>query len=332
MFHNKHTLLQMKQMTQSNNIHTNTHELNPALSLIKKGLKVSNDISKRLTIKIVTRMFCKPSRQKMKRKHEVFYQQGKTDTLIIKGFEVKVLRVGKGKPVYISHGWGSLGYNMRPIVEALVNEGYEVILPDLPCHGRSSGTFINQIEMSKVVQELLLHYNSIKPIKHIVTHSWGGTATLLAMDSIRRDGHTEFKVKKMVSVSMPSSPNAIMNIFCEILGLSEEVKRGLYRNVSDMARKDGRSLEKAFPMGLENLLENPQFEYTLIHGKKDKAIPFTNSIELAEKYPHISTHYMDELAHTDILRDEQVQRKIISQLADFKKYNINRNVLNRQPF
>ena len=322
----------MKQMTQSNNIHTNTQQLNPTLSLIKKGLNVSTKVSKRLTIKMVTRMFCKPSRQKMKRKHEVFYQQGKTDTLSIRGFEVKVLRLGKGKPVYISHGWGSLGYNMRPIVEALVEEGYEVILPDLPCHGRSSGTFINQIEMSKVVQELLLHYNLEKPLEHIVTHSWGGTATLLAMDSIRRDGYIGFKVKKMVSVSMPSSPDAIMNIFCNILGLSEEVKRGLYRNVSEMARKDGRTLKEAFPMGLEDLLAKPQFEYTLIHGKKDKAIPFTNSVELAEKYPHISDHYMDELAHTDILRDERVQRKIISQLAGFKKYNINKNVLNRQSF
>ena len=308
-------------MAQGNNIHTNTQQLSIGLSMVKKGLSISSKISKGMTIKIVTRLFCKPSRQKMKRKHRAFYQQGRTDTLSIRGFKVKVLRLGEGQPVYMSHGWGSLAYNLRPLAEALVKEGYEVIIPDLPCHGRSSGTFINQIEMSKVVQELLLHYNSEKPLEHIVTHSWGGTATLLAMDGIRRDGIPAFDVKKMVSISMPSAPNAIMDIFCDILGLSEEVKRGLYQNISEMAGKDGRSLEQAFPMGLPELLENPGFDYVLIHGKEDKAIPYTNSLELAAKYPQLSTRCLDGLGHIDILKDEQVQQELLLHLSERKEVN-----------
>lgn len=303
-------------MAQGNNIHTNTNQLSTGLSFVKKGLGISTKISKGMTTQIVTRMFCKPSRQKMKRKHHIFYQQGHTDTLTIKGFKVKVLRVGQGTPVYVSHGWGSLGYNLRPLVEALVQAGYEVILPDLPCHGRSSGTFINQIEMSKVVKELLLHYNSEKPLEYIVTHSWGGTVTLLAMDAIRRSGISDFKVKKMVSVSMPSSPEAIMDIFCDILDLSSKIKRGLYQNISAMAGRDGRTLDEAFPIGLNDLLENPTFEYVLIHGEEDKAIPYTNSVELATAYPHLSTIFMDGLGHIDILKDAQVQSEVVSHLKE----------------
>ncbi len=303
-------------MSQGNNIHTNTQQLSAGLSLLKNVLKVSDRLSQRLTIKIVTGLFCKPSRQKMKTKHHAFYQQGQTDILTIRGFEVKVLRVGKGKPVYISHGWGSLGYNMRPLVEALVNEGYEVIVPDLPCHGRSSGTFINQIEMSKVVKELLLYYNAEKPLERILTHSWGGTATLLAMDCIRKEGYGEFNLKKMGSVSMPSSPHAIMDIFCKILGLSEGVKKGLYHNISAMAAKDERSLEEAFPIGLNELLTQADFEYTLIHGKEDLAIPYTNSVELAAKFPQIDTICLHGQGHTDILRDEKVQSEIIARLKE----------------
>ncbi|MEO0896449.1 MAG: alpha/beta hydrolase [Bacteroidota bacterium] len=302
-------------MSQGNNIHTNTEKLSTGLSLLKKGLSLSTRISEKLTIKIVTSLFCKPSRQKMKQKHKTFYQQGRTDVLSIRGFEVKVLRMGEGIPVYVSHGWGSLGYNMRPLVEALVKAGYEVILPDLPCHGRSSGTFINQIEMSKVVQEILLHYNSERPLEHIVTHSWGGTATLLAIDSIRLEGRSMLKLKKMVSISMPSSPHAIMEIFCDILGLSEKVKRGLYQNISSMAERDGRTLEEAFPVGLTDLLGAPEFEYLLIHGKNDRAIPYTNSMELARKFPHISTLWVDERGHIDILKDSQVHQKLVTYLV-----------------
>jgi len=40
---------------------------------------------------------------------------------------------------------------MRHIVEALVQNGYQVNMPDMPCHGRSSGTFVDQIEMTKVI-------------------------------------------------------------------------------------------------------------------------------------------------------------------------------------
>lgn len=302
-------------MAQGNNIHTNTSELSSGLSLIRKGLRLTDRISTSLTTRIVTRLFCKPSRQRMKRKHHVFYQQGRTDTLSIRGFEVKVLRLGAGERVYLSHGWGSLGYNMRPMVETLVKAGYEVILPDLPCHGRSSGTFINQIEMAKVVKVLLLHYHSEKSIDHIVTHSWGGTVTLLAMDGIRKEGLSGFNIRNMVSVSMPSAPNAIMDIFCDILGLSQPVRMGLYQNIEAMAREDDRTLEEAFPVALNDLLDAPEFAYTLIHGKEDQAIPFTNSVELIESYPQISAIIMDGLGHIDILRSDKVQQAVLNRLA-----------------
>jgi len=303
-------------MAKGNNIHTNTAQLSTGLSLMKKGLSLSSKISTGMTTEIVTRLFCKPSRQKLKRKHQLFYQQGHTDTLSIRGFSVKVLRLGKGTPLYLSHGWGSLGYNMRPLVETLVQAGYEVILPDLPCHGRSSGTFINQIDMSKVVKELLLHYNSERPLEHIVTHSWGGTATLLAMDAIRKEGNSAFQVKKMVSISMPSSPDAIMDIFCDILGLPTDVKNGLCQNLTAMAGEDGRTLEEAFPLGLRDLLKNPTFEYALIHGKKDQAIPYTNSIELAATYPQLRPRFMEGLGHIDILRNEQVHKEVLNHLKE----------------
>lgn len=254
-------------------------------------------------------------RTKIGVKQQRFYRSGITEDLTIRGYQVKVFRKGSGKAVYVAHGWNSCGYAMRHIVNALVRNGYQVIMPDMPCHGRSSGVFVDQIEMSKVIEEILLHYNAQLPIEQIVTYSWGGTATLLALDRIKKQSGIGFNIKKMVSLSMPATPEAILGIFIKILALPKGVANGLRRNIAALAEADGRSLEQAFPIGLSKLLKRGQFEYVLLHGKADHAISSDNCIALAKKYAHLRTRLYDGFGHHDIIKDSRIVKAVIDHLG-----------------
>ena len=305
----------MKRKRKNNDIHTNTKGFSLSLRLMRKGLKLLSLISPALTVMVVTRMFCKPARKKIRKKQELFYESGTTDTLRIGGYTVKVLKKGNGRSVFMVHGWGSYGYDMKNVVDALVRKGYQVILPDLPCHGRSSGIFTEQIKVSRVIEELLLHYNAQRPIEQIVTHSWGGTSTLLALDRIYKSNYIGFNIKRMVSVSMPSRLDAVMNIFCMVLNLSEKIKKGLLVNINKIARSDDRSVEEAFPIGLTDLLQVPKFDYLLIHGKRDRAISYANTVRLANKFPQLRTQIDDNMGHMNILMRTSVHEAILSHLA-----------------
>lgn len=302
-------------MRISKNLHTITEDIPTAVKYMRKGIGLINSISEAATIKLVTKLFCKPVRVKIKARHQKWYQTGTTDVLNIQGYQVKVLRKGSGKAVYVAHGWNSCGYAMRHIVDALVNEGYQVIMPDMPCHGRSSGVFVNQIQMSKVIEEILLHYNAQSPIEQIVTYSWGGTATLLALDRIRQQRRIGFNIKRMVSLSMPSTPEAILGIFIKTLALPKAVAKGLRRNIAAVAEADGRSLEQAFPIGLNKLFEREPFGYMLLHGTADSAISSDNSETLAKKYTHLNTRFYEGLGHHDIVKDTNVILAVINHLA-----------------
>ncbi len=301
-------------MRISKNLHTITDDLPSSVKFMRKVIRLLNSLSEALTIKLVTKLFCKPVRMKMKEKHHKFYQSGVTDVLNIRGYRVKVFRRGSGKAVYVAHGWNSCGYAMRHIVDALVSKGYQVIMPDMPCHGRSSGVFVNQIEMSKVIEAILMHYHAQMRIEHIVSYSWGGTATLLALDSIRKKNRIGFSIKRMVSVSMPATPEAILGIFIKTLALSKAVANGLRRNVAAMAEADGRSLEQAFPIGLSKLFEHKRFEYLLLHGKADSAISSDNCLALAKKYKNIDTSLYEGLGHLDIVKDPRIAKAVVDHL------------------
>ena len=268
-------------------------------------------MSTRLTVHWVTRLFRKPVRKKIRKKQKTFYKSGTTETVKIKGYTIKVFIKGKGKTVYINHGWSSYGYDMKTIANILLEEGYRVVIPDLPCHGRSSGRLTDQLTMSETVETLLLHYHTQTPISYIVTHSWGGAVALLALDRIRKNSHVEFQLEKMISISMPSRPNAIMDIFCDTLDLSEPIRKGLLENIVKIAQSDNRTLESAFPIGLTDLLTPASFDYLLIHGKNDDVVHHNDSILLAEKYPHIKTRIEEDADHINILKSESVHEVIV---------------------
>ena len=57
--------------------------------------------------------------------------------VIIDGLKINYKTFGEGKPFLILHGWGSNSDRWIPVAEKISQNGYKVIIPDLPGFGKS---------------------------------------------------------------------------------------------------------------------------------------------------------------------------------------------------
>jgi pimeloyl-ACP methyl ester carboxylesterase len=62
----------------------------------------------------------------------------KENKININGIDLYYKTAGEGKPFLILHGWGASSFSWIGIVEAMVNSGYKLIIPDLPGFGKTA--------------------------------------------------------------------------------------------------------------------------------------------------------------------------------------------------
>ena len=65
------------------------------------------------------------------------------------------------------------------LLKSLADAGYRLVTFDAPAHGRSSGSHIDLMEY---VDALLEVSRKVGPLHGIIAHSFGATATLLALE------------------------------------------------------------------------------------------------------------------------------------------------------
>jgi pimeloyl-ACP methyl ester carboxylesterase len=313
----------MKTKTKARDLHTST-DLPFIMKVVQNVIKVIYFFSKKMAKKLVIKLFCRPSKSKQTKSRNKFYASGKTEILSIRGFDINIFIKGKGPVIFVNHGWNSDAYNLRHIIEDLIDQGYQVIAPDMACHGRSSGSSIDQIEMAFVLEQILLHYNKRYDLEYVVTHSWGGTVMLLTLDLLYKKG-IELPIKKMISLSMPSKPNAIMDLFCNLLDLNEDLREALEDNLVLIANKDNRTLNEAFPYYLDEFIHEKSFELELIHDAADKIIPFENSTLFAKKYPKTNLTITNELGHLKILKSRTTKDLLRAALSVKSQEKVTKN-------
>jgi len=304
----------MRRNKKKLNIHTDIDSPNFFIRLIGKFIKIVELFSGKLALKLVTKLFCKPVKKRISTYQQKFYESGSNSLVSLNRYKINIWEQGKGKPVLLIHGWNNNAFNMRHIGNKLIKKGYKVIIPDLPCHGKSSGRFINQMEMGDAVQELLVYVKEKYGNFSLVTYSWGGTATLLALDQLQNKGVNLFP-KNIISLALPTYSSAITDLFCKMLKLSSKLENGLLNNLSKMAMIDNRTLNEAFPLSFYKNLEQAQVLFTIIHDADDKVISIDNCEKFIEKYPNTDCLVTKGLGHLRIIKNVKVINEVVKKLS-----------------
>lgn len=216
---------------------------------------------------------------------------------LLKGYEW-----GEGdKIVLLVHGWESRGTALRSFAPGLVREGYRVITFDGPAHGNSPGKRANVVGFGGAVLAIIRHVGGVKSI---ITHSFGGPASVYALAQI----DNSIQVDRIVFIAVPSSTQEVLKQVIEIMNLPKSVVRE-FRKIASQ-KINNLPLEQA---DLLYSLKKVQANSVLIvHDKFDKAVPFESAEAIFEKYDHASLLITEGLGHTRMLKNPAVVERVIN--------------------
>ncbi|TWU34842.1 alpha/beta fold hydrolase [Novipirellula artificiosorum] len=208
----------------------------------------------------------------------------------VDGMEMYYEVHGKGEPLVLLHGFFSSGELWKPFLSELTKD-YQVIVPDLRNHGRSTnpaGTFTHR--QSAVDVFALLDHLKIKKFR-AMGFSTGGM-TLLHMATSQPD-----RVQAMVlfgaSSYIPAAPRNYRDLTFEGFSADPELKllKSQHSRGDDQVRELIR-LWYSFEFSFDDMNFTPPYLSTIkantliIHGDRDMYFPVRIAAEMYESIPN----------------------------------------------
>jgi pimeloyl-ACP methyl ester carboxylesterase len=202
------------------------------------------------------------------------------------GFEV-----GSGPLVLALHGWGGRAAQMAPLAQRLAEEGFRVVVPDLPGRAGGEPTDIKQIAAS--VRGLV---DEIGLPDIVVAHSFASLMMRVAF--------AEEAPRSVVWIAPALDASDALEVFSDRLRLFPWARRGLRRRLVDFDPVLWPRVS-SLPVG-----DMPGTQVLLIHDPADDETPFARSAELAALRTDTSIVVADGLGHSRILSDARVLDRV----------------------
>lgn len=263
---------------------------------LKFGLKTLNVISPRLSARWAFDLFVTPRRfPRPGWEEELLCEAKRSGTLD----GMRYWSWGQGPQVLLVHGWEGRGSQLGAFVRPLVQAGFSVVTFDGPAHGDSAGTRTN---MNEFAGKIRLIEAELGPFYAIIAHSFGGGASLRALDQ-------GLETSKLILIASTARLRAVFERFYEQLDLPTETRRQI--EVLTQLRV-GLSVDE-FQSRL--LAPREQLEVFVVHDQGDKEVPCEEGRELQGLSPRSEFLETRGLGHRRILKSEDV----IKQSLEFLK-------------
>ena len=206
---------------------------------------------------------------------------------------------GAGPTVLLIHGWSGAAAQWSGFIGPLVRAGYNAVALDLPAHGFSDGARTN---LKEFVEAILDTAERVKPIHAVVAHSFGATATTLALGR-------GLRAQRVVLIAPPARDvPGYVHAFARQLGLpparEPRLVARMRRRFGDLAQFDARRVAAT--------LDTPAL---LFHDQDDRQIPFAEGESLARAWPGARMRRLQGLGHNRPLADPGVVREALAFIA-----------------
>ena len=207
---------------------------------------------------------------------------------------------GSGPIVLLVHGWEGRGTQLGRFVEPLVRAGFRVIALDLPAHGESSGTRTDLIECTEALRKV---GRDVGPIAGIITHSFGGAITTLALER-------GLDAKAVVLIASPSSIHDVLQRFEALIGLSAAGSRAFRSAIERQTRVNVADVE------IFERVAGLQVPVLIVHDRGDREVPFHDAERLAARWPGATLVPTENLGHRRILKDDDVIARAVAFVSE----------------
>lgn len=204
-------------------------------------------------------------------------------------------RRGEGPAVLLVHGWEDDNALWGPLATALSEMGIAVVAFDLPAHGFSEGEACSPFVAADAVKAVVAQ---LGPIDAIVTHSFGGPATGIALSR-------GLDVRRVVLIAPPRGRNRRWFKVAEENGISVDVvKRARELYVAEHG-----------PFDFVDVAATLKPHAMILHSADDEQVDYGQGRALADAWPGSEFVMCDGLGHRLIAQDATVIQRIVDFLA-----------------
>jgi pimeloyl-ACP methyl ester carboxylesterase len=215
--------------------------------------------------------------------------------------------------VYLVHGWGGNGDQMRGFVEPLVTAGYRVVTHDAPSHGRSDAgrhgsRSTDAVEFGHALNAVVAKFG---PAHAIVAHSLGTLTVLLAL---RENWIT---VERLVLIAPVQGVPAFIAGFRRQLGFGNRTQHRTDRRTQ--LRTGYRPAELDTVLLARSLVRDlGEPAVLIVQDRKDRAVGTAAAKALIGLWPGAGYVETEGLGHNRVLGDPEVVDRV-TQFVRFGK-------------
>jgi pimeloyl-ACP methyl ester carboxylesterase len=265
----------------------------PLLRFIQWGFPKLERIAPFLAYRYFIKIFFTPLKYSIPAKEKEIASRAELFSFDIKGKKIQAYKWGQGPIVLFVHGWAGRATQFRKFIEAFTEKGFQAVAFDGPAHGRSEGKETNQVEFNQVLQHL---YQILpEPPTAVITHSFGGVATLFSMMN-------GVPITRLINISSPTIGDEIINTYLRTIHGTR--KTGDYFK-KYVLKTTGKPFDEFTSLYFIKHLLRP-VRLLLIHDEEDKEAIIRHAEELVKLYPSAELIRTKGLGHTRILKDDQV--------------------------
>jgi pimeloyl-ACP methyl ester carboxylesterase len=203
---------------------------------------------------------------------------------------------GNGPVVLLVHGWGGWAGRLGAFVRPLVETGHQVIGMDLPAHGASPGRRTNPFEMAEALVEVA---RCAGPVHALISHSFGGLVSLLAMERGLKPG-------RAVLLSPALRSDHVRDRFAELFRLRPRVMDALVKVIDRRFGSEVWEHLDARRIAYRLASRGPDLPVLIAHDPEDEDAPFSDALELNQRLPGARILSVEGAGHHRILVEETV--------------------------
>lgn len=274
------------------------------LSLIRFGFGTLGRLFPRAAGAKAFELFTTPRSRAKHRTPEPLLAEARIFDVLFGRHLLKCYEWGSGsQTVLLVHGWESRGTALRTFVPDLVDRGFRVVAMDGPAHGDSGGKTANLRNFGEAVQTVI---RRLGDVHSVITHSFGGAATVFAISELDND----ITLEKLVLIGTPNRMEQVFRTSVKTLGVPPVAAKHFRRLVEEKA---GRPLPEASLSSLG--LSAKVREALIVHDTTDQAVSLEAARLVAEAWPNARMLITEGYGHYRLMKNPDVIRRVTEFVA-----------------
>jgi len=272
-----------------------------AIAYIRTKFKILATMSKRKAAEEAFTLFCTPLIKPITEIPQLFKEaeslQFESNGLKVQGYR---WNHPQKKKAMVLHGFSSAACKFERYIASLIDKGYEVLAFDAPAHGNSEGKTVNVVQYSDMIKKAISLYG---PIESFISHSFGGLAISLTLESIPHDEET-----RVVFIAPATETTSAVKTAFEILQLNNSKVKEIFNNI--IYELGGKPTEW---YSIKRAMKNIKAKILWIHDEDDDVTPIADALKVKEdNYPNIEYIFTKGLGHRKIYRDNAVRTAVLN--------------------